>query len=39
MFTNNSSKLLGVGTLKYPDGSKPSAMETKGFEWTGIYKG
>jgi ABC-type transport system substrate-binding protein len=39
MFTNNKSKLLGVGALKNPDGSKPSAMETKGFEWTGIYKG
>lgn len=39
MFTNNSSKLLGVATLKNPDGSQPSAMETKGFEWTGIYKG
>jgi ABC-type transport system substrate-binding protein len=39
MFTNNSKKLLGVGTLKNPDGSKPSLMETKGFEWTGIYKG
>jgi ABC-type transport system substrate-binding protein len=39
MFTNNSSKLLGVGALLNPDGSKPSAMETKGFEWTGIYKG
>jgi ABC-type transport system substrate-binding protein len=39
MFTNNSSKLLGVGALLNPDGSKPSAMETKGFEWTGVYKG
>ena len=39
MFTNNSSKLLGVGALKNPDGSKPSLMETKGFEWTGVYKG
>ena len=39
MFTNNSSKLLGVGTLKNPDGSQSSSMETKGFEWTGIYKG
>ena len=39
MFTNNSSKLLGVGALLNPDGSKPSPMETKGFEWTGIYKG
>ena len=39
MFTNNSKKLMGVGALKNPDGSKPSAMETKGFEWTGIYKG
>jgi ABC-type transport system substrate-binding protein len=39
MFTNNSSKLLGIGALKNPDGSKPSLMETKGFEWTGIYKG
>ena len=39
MFTNNSSKLLGVATLKNPDGSQPSTMETKGFEWTGIYKG
>ena len=39
MFTNNSKKLMGVGTLKNPDGSKPSPMETKGFEWTGIYKG
>jgi len=39
MFTNNSSELLGVATLKNPDGSQPSSMETKGFEWTGIYKG
>ena len=39
MFTNNSSKLLGVGALKNPDGSKPSLMETKGFEWTGVYQG
>ena len=39
MFTNNSKKLMGVATLKHPDGSKPSTMETKGFEWTGIYKG
>ena len=39
MYTNNKSKLLGIGALKNPDGSKPSAMETKGFEWTGVYKG
>jgi peptide/nickel transport system substrate-binding protein len=39
MYTNKSSKLRGIGALKNPDGSRPSKMETKGFEWTGVYKG
>ena len=39
VFTNNKSKLVGVGTLKNPDGSTPAVTETKGFEWTGVSRG
>lgn len=39
VFTNVKSKLGGVGMLKNPDGSSPAIVETKGFEWTGVWKG
>jgi len=40
VFTNNKSKLMGVGKLLNPDGKTyPNAMETKGLDYAGIYKG
>ncbi|MFI0461423.1 MAG: ABC transporter substrate-binding protein [Ilumatobacteraceae bacterium] len=40
VFTNNKSKLKGVGKLLNPDGKTyPGVAETKGFDYTGIYKG
>jgi peptide/nickel transport system substrate-binding protein len=39
VFVNNKSKLRGIGQLKMPSGHSPDAVETKGFEWTGIWKG
>ncbi|MGA0118198.1 MAG: ABC transporter substrate-binding protein [Ilumatobacteraceae bacterium] len=39
VFVNNKSKLRGIGELKMPGGQKASVVETKGFEWTGIWKG
>ena len=38
VFTNNKSKLGGVGTLKMPSGDLSDIVETKGFEYTGIWK-
>ena len=38
-FVNNKSKLGGIGSFKGPDGSLASMMDTKGFEWTGVWKG
>ena len=38
VFTNNKSKLGGVGTLKMPSGDLADIVETKGFEYTGIWK-
>jgi ABC-type transport system substrate-binding protein len=37
-FVNNKSKLGGVGTLKMPSGDLADIVETKGFEYTGIWK-
>lgn len=39
VFVNNKSKLRGIGTLKMPGGQLADTVETKGFEWTGIWKG
>jgi len=40
VFTNNKSKLMGVGKLLNPDGKTyMSPAETKGLDFTGIYKG
>ena len=40
VFTNNKSKLMGVGKLVNPDGKTyPGVAETKGLDYTGIYKG
>jgi len=40
VFTNNKSKLMGVGKLLNPDGKTyPGVAETKGLDYTGIYKG
>jgi len=39
VFVNNKSKLRGIGTLKMPGGQMADVVETKGFEWTGIWKG
>jgi ABC-type transport system substrate-binding protein len=39
VFVNNKSKLHGIGTLKMPGGQMADVVETKGFEWTGIWKG
>jgi hypothetical protein len=38
VFTNNKSKLGGVGTLRMPSGDLADIVETKGFEYTGIWK-
>ena len=40
VFTNNKSNLKGVGKLINPDGKTyPGNAETKGLDYTGIYKG
>ena len=39
VFVNNNAKLRGIGTLKMPSGDKAEVVETKGFEWTGVWKG
>ncbi|MCE2735670.1 MAG: ABC transporter substrate-binding protein [Ilumatobacteraceae bacterium] len=39
VFVNNNAKLRGIGTLKMPSGDKAEIVETKGFEWTGVWKG
>ena len=39
VFVNNKSKLRGIGTLKMPGGQTADVVETKGFEWTGVWKG
>ena len=39
VYVNNKSKLRGIGTLKMPSGDRADTVETKGFEWTGIWKG
>jgi peptide/nickel transport system substrate-binding protein len=38
VFVNNKSKLGGIGTLRMPSGDRSDIVETKGFEWTGIWK-
>jgi ABC-type transport system substrate-binding protein len=38
VFVNNKSKLGGIGTLRMPSGDRGDIVETKGFEWTGIWK-
>ena len=37
-FVSKKSKLGGVGTLKMPSGDLADVVETKGFEFTGIWK-
>lgn len=39
VYVNNKSKLRGIGKLRMPSGDKSDTVETKGFEWTGIWKG
>jgi len=39
VFVNNKSKLRGIGQLKMPSGQQSAIVETKGFDWTGIWKG
>lgn len=39
VYVNNKSKLRGIGQLKMPGGQLAETVETKGFEWTGIWKG
>ena len=38
VFVNNKAKLGGIGTLRMPNGDLGDIVETKGFEWTGIWK-
>jgi len=38
VFVNNKSKFGGIGTLRMPSGDRSDIVETKGFEWTGIWK-
>lgn len=38
VFVNNKAKLGGIGTLRMPSGDRADVVETKGFEWTGIWK-
>jgi ABC-type transport system substrate-binding protein len=38
VFVNNKAKLGGIGTLRMPSGDRSDIVETKGFEWTGIWK-
>ncbi len=38
VFVSNKSKLGGIGTLRMPSGDRSDIVETKGFEWTGIWK-
>jgi len=40
VFVNKKSKLMGIGKLRNPDGKTfLSVAETKGIDYTGIYKG
>jgi peptide/nickel transport system substrate-binding protein len=41
LFTNNKAKLGGIGSsrLKMPGGQLAEVAETKGFEYTGVWKG
>lgn len=39
VFVNNKAKLRGIGTLRMPGGERGDIVETKGFEWTGVWKG
>jgi ABC-type transport system substrate-binding protein len=39
VFVNNKSKLGGIGKLRMPGGQLGDVVETKGFEYTGIWKG
>ena len=38
-FVNKKAKLGGIGTFKAANGSLAGMRGTKGFEWTGIWKG
>ena len=38
VFVNNKSKLSGIGTLRMPSGDRSETVETKGLEFTGIWK-
>ena len=38
-FVNKKAKLGGIGAFKAPDGSLAGMKGTKGFEWTGVWKG
>jgi peptide/nickel transport system substrate-binding protein len=39
VYVSKKAKLRGIGTLKMPGGQLADIVETKGFEWTGIWKG
>lgn len=38
VFVNNKSKLSGIGTLRMPSGDLASVVETKGLDYTGVWK-
>lgn len=38
VFVNKKAGLGGIGTLRMPSGDLGDIVETKGFEWTGIWK-
>lgn len=38
VFVNNKSKLAGIGTLRMPSGDRSAVVETKGLDYTGIWK-
>ncbi len=39
VFVNNKAKLHGIGKLKMPSGQYADVVETKGLDYTGVWKG
>lgn len=39
VFVNNKAKLYGIGKLKMPSGDSADIVETKGIDYTGVWKG
>ncbi len=39
VFVNNKAKLYGIGKLKMPGGQTADVVETKGLDYTGVWKG